>query len=85
MMPPETPAKIFSMMGFRVILSSDRKEATIYRQDGSNFNLYHSEGKVEDLVAFFTLPIDTNKDVTMKGYLTSLEDTAIIEINKEAA
>jgi hypothetical protein len=62
------------------MINRDKTEATIYFDDGRSFNLYHSGGLVLDLVAYFTSPMQTSKDITWNGLTTSMEDTAIINL-----
>jgi len=65
----------------RVVMSQDRKTACLYPENGKNFHLYHSEGKVEDLIIYFLMPFSSGTNVTtMAGYIRSQEDTAVIEI-----
>ena len=65
----------------KIMLSQDRTTATIYYTNRGNFNLYHSEAKVLDLLAWFLLPIEsTCYDITWTGLISSQEDTAIINI-----
>lgn len=66
-----------------VMMSADRKTATLYNPYiDKSFGLYHSEGKVEDLVLMFLMPSScpARFEMTMTGYMNSFEDTAVIEI-----
>jgi hypothetical protein len=70
-----------------VVVSQDRKDATLYMPlIDKSFGLYHSEGKVLDLVIFFLLP-RCPQEMTMQSYINSTEDTAVINVEdlKEAA
>jgi hypothetical protein len=61
-----------------VVLSQDGKTAMLYNPYiDKTFNLYHSEGKVLDLVIFFMLP-SPRHDITYESYMRSTEDTVSI-------
>jgi hypothetical protein len=65
----------------KIMLSQDRKQIVIYYTDRPNFGLYHSEAKVLDLLAWFLTPINsTCYDITWNGYMSSQEDTAVINL-----
>lgn len=64
----------------KIIVNTSRTKATIYYTSGRVFNLYHSQGLVLDLVAFFITPMTTSKDITWKGLQTSEDDTVSIEV-----
>ena len=65
----------------KIVLSQDRTRCTLYYTNREPFNLYHSEAKVLDLLAWFLLPIESSHyDITWDGLMMSQEDTAIINI-----
>ena len=65
-------------MMFKVSFNETNTEATITYKDGKTFKLYDSEGNVQNLVLFFTLP-SVPKDVKLEEietvYQSSIEDT----------
>ena len=66
-------------MGYKVILSQDRKRAVIHFETRS-IELYHSESLVLDLVIWMLSPNGTTSDITYNSYISSLSDTAIIDV-----
>lgn len=64
-----------------IAISKDRKEATLYFDCRPNFNLYCSEGRVLDLLVIFLKPVKaTNESFTWSQYISSNEDTQIINM-----
>lgn len=68
----------------KIAVNQSKTEATIYYSSGRQFNLYHSEGKVLDLVAYMITPITTSKDITWNGLVTADDETVSIEIKEVA-
>ena len=64
-------------MKTRIVINKDRTEAIVYIE-GKTLTLYHSEGKVVDLVLWYIYPsIPKNVDVgqIQKAWESSMEDT----------
>lgn len=51
-------------MGFRAILSQDRKTAVIHFDTGKSLSVYHSESKVDSLVLELMARKETHQDET---------------------
>jgi hypothetical protein len=62
----------------KIVISKDRKTGVIHF-DTHSVTLYHSEAKVLDLIVILMSP--NNNVSTWDGMVSSLEDTAIININ----
>jgi hypothetical protein len=65
----------------RCIVSQDRTRAVIHF-DTHSVELYHSEAKVLDLVIWILSPFSTSPDVTYANWVSSHEDTAIINLSQ---
>lgn len=68
----------------KIAVNQSKTEASVYYTNGKQINLYHSEGKVLDLIAFITSPMSTSKDITWNGLVTADDQTVSIEIKEVA-
>jgi hypothetical protein len=71
----------------KAVIAEGNKEATMLKEDGTYFKLYHSEGKVEDLVAIFMAPISCPATITHEAFERSFENTMeiFVETGKKVA
>jgi hypothetical protein len=65
----------------RCIVSQDRTRAVVHFETHS-VSLYHSETKVLDLVVWILSPFNTSPDITYANWVSSQEDTAIIDLSQ---
>lgn len=66
----------------KIMVSKDRKTATIYFSKRGPFGLYCSEGRVLDLLAIFLKPIECPHEITWDQLVNSENETVSMQLQK---
>lgn len=66
----------------KIVVSQDRTYGMIYYTNREPIEMYHSEAKVVELILWLLTPTNIQlQDFTVKALISSLDDTAIIDLN----